>query len=162
MDAQTPIYPTHKWHILGLHSGGQTAYHRSHNTYCFIDCGLQGTFFFFLSRELMCTSQDNIVSIWYSHEDNTLRFDRAHINCWSLLYSAIFRSRADSLHSHVILHESLAFKSAVSNINRSGVRTLNADIAGAILNCCRLGEFCVHHTMMHHVTSCKASCILVS
>ena len=31
--------------------------------------------------------------------------------CWSLLYSAILHSRADSLHSHVILQESLDFKS---------------------------------------------------
>ena len=31
---------------------------------------------------------------------------------WSLLYSAILRSRADSLRSHVILHEWLAFYSA--------------------------------------------------
>ena len=41
--------------------------------------------------------------------------------CWSLLYSAILRSRADSLRSHVILHEWLAFYSAFLNIHRSGV-----------------------------------------
>ena len=35
--------------------------------------------------------------------------------CWSLLYSAILRSRADSLLSHVILHERLAFYSAFLN-----------------------------------------------
>ena len=40
---------------------------------------------------------------------------------WSLLYSAILRSRADSLRSHVILHEWLAFYSAFFNIHRSGV-----------------------------------------
>ena len=42
---------------------------------------------------------------------------------WSLLYSAIRRSRADSLHSHVILHEWIAFYSAFLNIHRSGVLT---------------------------------------
>ena len=43
--------------------------------------------------------------------------------CWSLLYSAILRSRADSLHLHVILHEWLAFYSAFLNIHWSGVLT---------------------------------------
>ena len=46
--------------------------------------------------------------------------------CWSLLYSAIFRSRSDSLHSHVTLHEWLAFYSAFWNIHRSGVLTVLA------------------------------------
>ena len=46
--------------------------------------------------------------------------------CWSLLYSAILRSRADSLHSHVILHEWLVFYTGFFvvcflNIHRSGV-----------------------------------------
>ena len=40
---------------------------------------------------------------------------------WSLLYSAILRSRTDSLRSHVILHEWIAFYSAFLNIHRSGV-----------------------------------------
>ena len=31
-------------------------------------------------------------------------------------------------------------------------------MAGATSNCCRLGAFCVHHTAMHHVTSCTATC----
>ena len=39
------------------------------------------------------------------------------------LCSAILRSRADSLRSHVILHERLAFYSAFLNIHRSGVLT---------------------------------------
>ena len=30
-------------------------------------------------------------------------------------------------------------------------------MAGAIWNYCHLGAFCVHHTAMHHVTSCKAT-----
>ena len=39
---------------------------------------------------------------------------------WSLLYNAILRSPADSLHSHVILHEWIAFYCAFLNIHRSG------------------------------------------
>ena len=46
-----------------------------------------------------------------------------HYYYWSLLYSAILRSRADSLRSHVILHEWIAFYSAFLNIHRSGVLT---------------------------------------
>ena len=42
---------------------------------------------------------------------------------WLLLYSAILCSRADSLRSHVILPEWLAFHSAFFNIRRSGVLT---------------------------------------
>ena len=42
---------------------------------------------------------------------------------WSLLYSAILLSRADSLRSHVILHEWIAFYIAFLNIHRSGVLT---------------------------------------
>ena len=49
-------------------------------------------------------------------------------SCWSLLYSAILRSRADSLRSHVILHEWLAFYSAFLNIHRSGVLTALASL----------------------------------
>ena len=43
--------------------------------------------------------------------------------CWLLLYSAMLRSRADSLRSHVILQEWLVFYSAFLNIHRSGVLT---------------------------------------
>ena len=50
--------------------------------------------------------------------------------CWPLLYSANLRSRVDSLSSHVIPHEWIAFYSAcqivvvvVVNIHRSGVLT---------------------------------------
>ena len=47
-----------------------------------------------------------------------------HFCCWSLLYSSILRSRADSLRSQVILHEWIAFHSASRflNIHRSGVQ----------------------------------------
>ena len=44
------------------------------------------------------------------------------------LYSAILHSRADSLHSHVILHEWLAFYSAFLNIHWSGVLTALAQL----------------------------------
>ena len=43
--------------------------------------------------------------------------------CWSLLYSAILRSRADALRSRVILREWLAFYSAFLDIHRSGALT---------------------------------------
>ena len=39
-------------------------------------------------------------------------FDKKWCCCWSLLYSAILRYRADSLRSYVILNEWLAFHSA--------------------------------------------------
>ena len=42
---------------------------------------------------------------------------------WLLLYSAILRSWADSLRSHVIVQEWIAFYSAFLNIHRSGVLT---------------------------------------
>ena len=42
---------------------------------------------------------------------------------WSFLYSAVLRCWADSLRSHVILHEWIAFYSAFLNIHRSGVLT---------------------------------------
>ena len=74
--------------------------------------------------------------------------------CWSLLYSAILHSQADSLQLHVILHVWLAFYSTFLNIHHSGVLN-GTDMAGATWNCCCLGVFCVHHTTMHHVTSCK-------
>ena len=42
---------------------------------------------------------------------------------WLLLYSAVLRSWADSLRSHVVLHEWIAFYSAFLIIHRSGVLT---------------------------------------
>ena len=45
---------------------------------------------------------------------------------WLLLYSAILRSRADSLRLHVILHEWISFYSAFLNIHLSGVITVLA------------------------------------
>ena len=46
--------------------------------------------------------------------------------CWLLLYSTILRSWADSLRSHVILHEWIAFYSMFFNIHQSGVLALVA------------------------------------
>ena len=37
--------------------------------------------------------------------------------------------------------------------------TYSVDMAGAMWNCFHLSMFCVHHTTMHHVTSCKATCV---
>ena len=76
---------------------------------------------------------------------------------WSLLYSAILRSRADSLRLHVILHEWIAFYSPPFSKYPPKWCTHSAGMAGATWNCCHLGTFCVHHTTMHHVTSCKAT-----
>ena len=35
--------------------------------------------------------------------------------------------------------------------------SLSTGMAGATLNCCHLCTFCVLHTTMHHVTSCKST-----
>ena len=78
---------------------------------------------------------------------------------WLLLYSAILRSRADSLRSHVILHEWLDF------IARLWISTEVAVYLQRWHGWCHMkllpsrGKFCVHHTTMHHVTSCKATYI---
>ena len=55
--------------------------------------------------------------------------------CWLLLCSAIFRSQADSLHLHVILHEWLAFYSALKKKNPPMCLwcTYSTDMAGATL-----------------------------
>ena len=55
----------------------------------------------------------HIIASWYS----------CCCCCWSLSYSAVLRSRADSLRSRVILHERLAFHSAFLNVHRRGVLT---------------------------------------
>ena len=74
--------------------------------------------------------------------------------CWSLLCSAILQSWADSLCLHVILREWLA--AFFFFIMRFWISTaVGTGMAGATWNCCHLGGFCVHHTTMHCVTSCK-------
>ena len=47
-----------------------------------------------------------------SRKDTESNLKEINYYYWSLLYSAILRSRADSLRSHVILHEWTAFYSA--------------------------------------------------
>ena len=81
-----------------------------------------------------------------SFEANSMRYYYYYL---SLLYSAILRSRADSLRSHVILHECIAFYSAFLNIHWCHKNLLPERV--------NLGTFCVHHTTMHRVTSCKAT-----
>ena len=56
-----------------------------------------------------CKNEHSKLSSWFCY--------------WSLLYSAILRFRADSLRSHVILHEWIAFYSVFLNIHQSGVLT---------------------------------------
>ena len=73
------------------------------------------------------------------------------------LYSAIFRSWADSLCSHVILHEWLDFYSAFFWISIEVVYLQHWH------GWCHMKlqpsrrMFCVHHTTMHHVTLWKAT-----
>ena len=78
--------------------------------------------------------------------------------CWSLRCSTILRSWADSLCSHVILHEWPAFYGTFFNIHWSAILTVLFDcyMAGAAWNCCHLGAFCVYRTIMHYVTSLHA------
>ena len=78
--------------------------------------------------------------------------------CWSHRCSAILCSRADSLCSHVILYEWLAFYGTFLNIDWSAILTVLFDcyMAGAAWNCCHLGAFCVYRTIMHYVKSLHA------
>jgi len=74
------------------------------------------------------------------------------------LYSAILCSRADSLCSHVDLHEWLAFYSAFLNIHWTGVLTALTWLMHMKLLPSR-HKFCIHYATMLHVTSCKATCV---
>ena len=78
-------------------------------------------------------------------------------NLWLLIKCYSLLSWADSLCSHVVLHEWLAFYSMFFWISTEVVYLQ-----------CRHGwchmklqpsqrKFCVHHTTIHHVTSCKAT-----
>ena len=67
---------------------------------------------------------------------------------WLLLYSTIFRSRADSLRSHVILHEWPALYSAFLNSHRSGALKRWHGWCHMKLMPSRR-KFCVYHTSMH-------------
>ena len=50
-------------------------------------------------------------------------FNKSCCCCWSLLYSTVLCSRADSLHPHVILREWLSFYIVFLNIHWSDVLT---------------------------------------
>ena len=82
---------------------------------------------------------------------------------WSLLYSAILRTPADSLRSYVILHEWIAsFFLARFWISTEVVylqRWHGWCHKNLLPERVDLGAFCVHHTTMHRVTSCKATYI---
>ena len=92
------------------------------------------------------------------HTKCSLVMDAAIIHsCWSLLYSAILHSQADSLRSHMILHEWLAFYGMFLNNHQSGVLTALTWLVPH--ETAAFGVFCVQHTTMHHVTSCKATYI---
>ena len=83
---------------------------------------------------------------------------------WSLSYSAILRSQADSLRSHMILHEWLAFYSAFLNIHRSGVHKWLVPHETAAVSAQVLCTPCYHapcHFMQSHI--CKVySCLAVT
>ena len=72
----------------------------------------------------------------------------------TLLCSAILRSRADSLRSHFILLDWIAFYSALLNIHRSGVLTPLTWLVPH--ETAAISAHSVYNTTMHHVTSCKA------
>ena len=88
--------------------------------------------------------------------------------CWSLLYSAILRSWTDSLCSHVILHEWIAFYSMFLNIHQSGVLTALAwlvpheiDAVSAQVLCTLYNCAPCHFTQCHiHLGACVFSCNL--
>ena len=74
-----------------------------------------------------------------------------------LLLIAILRFRADSLRSHVNLHEWIAFYSAFSNIHRSGVLTALAWLVPHETAAVSVRSVYTIIITMHHVTSCKAT-----
>ena len=74
--------------------------------------------------------------------------------CWSLLHSAILHSRANLLHSRVILHKWLAVYSGFLNIHQSGVLTALTWMVPH-----ETAAISAHSmSTLHHVTSCKATC----
>ena len=88
---------------------------------------------------------------------------------WLLLYSAILRYRADSLRSHVILHEWLyGFLKRAFEYPPKWC-TYNAGMAGATWNCCRLCASSVYtiqpctmsfYAKPHTLGVCESSCNL--
>ena len=79
---------------------------------------------------------------------------------YHFLYSDILCSQADSPHSHVILHEWISFYSAFLNSHQSGVLTALAWLVPhetAAISAHSV--YTIQPWTMHHVTSCKATCI---
>ena len=120
-----------------------------------------------LEKKILPPFQQGFEPRPFNHESGALTTElfppptALHNDCF--LYSAaILRSPADSLCSRVILHEWIAFYSAVLffvlNIHRSGVLTALAWLEPHETVAVS-GAFCVHHTIMHRVTSCKATCV---
>ena len=87
----------------------------------------------------------------------------AGLFCWSLLYSAILCSQADSLCLHVILDEWLAFYNTFLNIHRSGVLTALTWLVPretvAISVCC-VSTIQPCYFMQSHIIKCKVTCHL--
>ena len=81
-----------------------------------------------------------------------------------MMIAFIQRSRADSLRSHVIVHKWLDFYSAfLKSTKVVCLQRWHGWCHMELLPSRR--TFCVHHTTMHHVTSCKATyvrCMRVS
>ena len=80
-----------------------------------------------------CTTQEKTINITHTHTHTYVIYTQSPTHrqayiccCWSLLQSASLRSQADSLHSHVILHEWIAFYSTFLTIHWSGVLTVLA------------------------------------
>ena len=119
------------------------------------------------NEELLCV--DDVVEVLlYVHRNRRLirdgspgrppRLSHSSDVCWcwwSLLYSAILRSRPDSLLSYMILHQWLTFLWRIFEYPPKWC-TYSADMAVGTWNCCHLGAFCVHPTTIHHVTSLHA------
>ena len=81
-----------------------------------------------MSGTSSCKSRDQLTGDLGPHGINSQALDIADLLVILLtlvvvdrFYSAILRSQADSLPSHVILHERLALSSAFLNIHQSGV-----------------------------------------
>ena len=91
---------------------------------------------------LMCSRMCSNVSLSSPHSV-CLLYKYCYYYYWSLLYSAILRSRADSLRSHVIRHEWVAFHSAFFEYPPKWC-SYSAGMSGATRNCCHLGAFCYY------------------
>ena len=79
-------------------------------------------------------------SLLANDDDDDDRFYTALFSAFEQTHRAILRFRADSLRSHVILHEWLAFYSAFFKYSPKWC-TFSACMAGATWNCCHLGRF---------------------